>query len=295
MRTIGVVSVLALLMVPLLEPRSADAAVVICQKGNKLKLRPDACKKKETQVAASELGATGPAGAPGEPGSDGQQGDRGPVGPAAALSVFTYHCPFISTCSCPAGATVLGGGADCTGGAIVRSLVQDATTWVGTCSAGAPTDMALNCLGVSCAADEDCPGNGVCNESLVCECDPAFDGPGCDQAIRLVPGPTAGRLEVYHEGQWGTVCDDSWEDNNNMATAQGLTNAAVACAELGLGAVVSVNANGASPGADPQPIWVDEALCTGSEARLVDCPFAGFGVNNCSHGEDIVIECMPAP
>jgi hypothetical protein len=34
---------------------TADAAVVICQKKNKLKLRVDACKSKETPVPASEL------------------------------------------------------------------------------------------------------------------------------------------------------------------------------------------------------------------------------------------------
>lgn len=56
---------------------SADAAVVICQKKQKLKLRVDACKAKETQVDASELGVVGPAG---------PQGPEGPAGtPATAL------------------------------------------------------------------------------------------------------------------------------------------------------------------------------------------------------------------
>jgi hypothetical protein len=44
---------------------TADAAVVICQKKNKLKLRVDACTAKETQVPAADLGVTGPAGADG--------------------------------------------------------------------------------------------------------------------------------------------------------------------------------------------------------------------------------------
>ena len=32
-------------------------------------------------------------------------------------------------------------------------------------------------------------------------------------------------LEIYHENEWGTICDDTWETNEN--------NANIACAQLG--------------------------------------------------------------
>ena len=46
--------------------------------------------------------------------------------------------------------------------------------------------------------------------------------------VRLAGGnrpPNAGRLEVYHNNAWGTVCDDYFHDNN----------AQVACFMLGFG------------------------------------------------------------
>jgi len=49
----------------------------------------------------------------------------------------------------------------------------------------------------------------------------------CDCLVRLVGSgmPNEGRLEVFYDGTWGTVCDDGFSD----------TEASVFCYQLGFG------------------------------------------------------------
>lgn len=89
------------------------------------------------------------------------------------------------------------------------------------------------------------------------------------RVVRLA-GATAfsGRLELLHDGRWGTVCGRNFTDQE----------AQVVCHQLGLrgGSVL-----GALSGSGP--IWLHAAFCDGSEWDLGQC--ATLWAGDCTHAE----------
>ncbi|KAG9264058.1 hypothetical protein AMEX_G22286, partial [Astyanax mexicanus] len=100
--------------------------------------------------------------------------------------------------------------------------------------------------------------------------------------IRLVNGTDrcSGRVEIYHNGQWGTVCDDYW----------GMEDAEVACSQMGCGKATSIH-DKAHFGQGSGPIFLDNVGCSGTETTLTSCSHRGLGINDCSHGEDAGVVC----
>nr|XP_016854450.1 PREDICTED: CD5 antigen-like [Anolis carolinensis] len=100
--------------------------------------------------------------------------------------------------------------------------------------------------------------------------------------LRLVNGSNycSGRIEVFHNEMWGTICDAGWD----------LQDAQVVCRELGCGEALSAS-GGAQFGRGAGPIWLEGMSCTGTEESLRQCPKGQWGEHSCDHSRDASVEC----
>ncbi|KAI5606978.1 scavenger receptor cysteine-rich type 1 protein M130, partial [Silurus asotus] len=98
--------------------------------------------------------------------------------------------------------------------------------------------------------------------------------------VRLVDGGSrcAGRVEVLHDGQWGTVCGSAWD----------LKDAAVVCGELHCGEAVDVH-YWAEFGEGSGEIWIHDVYCRGSESTLNSC--GSQEKHSCDHVDDAGVTC----
>ena len=92
--------------------------------------------------------------------------------------------------------------------------------------------------------------------------------------------PFLGRVEVHHNGTWGTICGDYWD----------LKDADVVCNQLGYDGAFSAPRS-AVFGEGTGPIWLNRVWCRGDEKSVSQCSHAGWAGHNCGHDKDAGVVC----
>ena len=108
----------------------------------------------------------------------------------------------------------------------------------------------------------------------------------------------SGRLELFYNNAWGTVCISQWDHYDTI----------VACKMLGFATAEQYyNANNTGTGKRslsssltsiincyflPGPIAFTNFGCTGTESSLFNCSHSSYGsTGSCSHANDVGIIC----
>ena len=91
---------------------------------------------------------------------------------------------------------------------------------------------------------------------------------------------SSGRVEMFYNGTWGTICHDSWD----------LQDAEVVCRQLGYNGASSAPLAAAFEQGTGQ-IWLDDVNCEGNETLITQCSHGGWGVHNCGRGKNAGVVC----
>ena len=102
--------------------------------------------------------------------------------------------------------------------------------------------------------------------------------------VRLVGSSfhAEGRVEIYHLGSWGTICDDYF----------GIEEANVVCRQLSYSLGAQYWYHNAHFGMGNGSIWLDDVNCVGNETKLINCKHGGWNNHNCHHFEDVGVICL---
>ena len=100
--------------------------------------------------------------------------------------------------------------------------------------------------------------------------------------MRLADGAREGegRVEIFRDGHWGTVCDDHWDTHD----------ADVVCRMLNYSRALRAPRQ-AFFGRGNGKIWLSNIHCVGNETSILQCAHQDWGVNNCDHHEDASVIC----
>lgn len=86
---------------------------------------------------------------------------------------------------------------------------------------------------------------------------------------------------MFYRGEWGAVCDDTWE----------LKHGHVVCRMLGYKRAASVSCCSKYGPSVSKKIWLDDVRCKGNERTLMDCERQPEGQHNCNNQETAGVVC----
>ena len=141
-----------------------------------------------------------------------------------------------------------------------------------------------------------------------------------DGEVRLVDGLDAsmGRVEFCLEGEWGTVCENEWDNDDAVVVCRQLDLPTSGRFTFFQGELHRLNniflypfqyfsihvssspfisllaaSSLASFGGGSSSVFIDNAKCSGSEQRLEDCVHDGIDRHNCTldHTKDAGVVC----
>ena len=118
----------------------------------------------------------------------------------------------------------------------------------------------------------------------MCTFEPVFPVPSLAQVtgdVRLRDGPSSiyeGRVEIYRNGEWQSICDEGWD----------IEDADVVCKQLDYGYAESAPI-ASFYGISFNTVWNVNIECTGGEGKLLDC--TNTNVSVCVLGEEAGVRC----
>ena len=105
-----------------------------------------------------------------------------------------------------------------------------------------------------------------------------------DYVLRLANGSrkSEGRVEIFYNDTWGTVCDDYWD----------LRDAIVVCRQLGYSSALTAKGKASFSTGKNRKKWLSNVGCLGNESSIDMCSSDGWGVGLChSNIEDASVVC----
>ena len=85
-----------------------------------------------------------------------------------------------------------------------------------------------------------------------------------------------GRIEIFYEEKWGTICDQGWD----------IYDGTVVCRQLGYQQALAITTGSSKFGPGSGPVQLQDVACNGNESNLFMCSFPR-SESTCLHDQDV--------